>query len=118
MAQRFAVGKIALGMCDRCGFEYYLKELRAEIIKGNITNLRVCPTCFDPDHPQLHLGEYPIDDPQALRDPRPDTGKDASTELTIPGGYATVEESLASKLEELIMMKGKKGKGKGEKSAE
>ena len=98
MANRFATGKLALGICDRCGLTYYLKELRKEIVKGKINNLRVCPSCFDPDHPQLHLGELPVDDPQALRDPRPDTGEEASRELTIPGGYATVEEYLASKL--------------------
>ena len=72
MANRFATGKLALGICDRCGLTYYLKELRKEIVKGKINNLKVCPDCFDPDHPQLHLGELPIDDPQALRDPRPD----------------------------------------------
>jgi len=25
------------------------------------------------DHPQLQLGYYPVSDPQAIRDPRPDT---------------------------------------------
>jgi len=33
----------------------------------------VCPSCWDPDQPQLQLGMYPVDDPQGLRDPRPDT---------------------------------------------
>ena len=33
----------------------------------------VCPTCWDPDQPQLQLGMYPVDDPQGVRDPRPDT---------------------------------------------
>lgn len=94
MANRFASGKIALAICDRCGLTYLLKELRDEVVKGNITNLKVCPSCFDPDHPQLHLGDLPVDDPQALRDPRPDTGEDASRELTVPGGL-TVEEYIA-----------------------
>lgn len=94
MANRFASGKIALAICDRCGLTYLLKELRNEVVKGNITNLKVCPSCFDPDHPQLHLGDLPVDDPQALRDPRPDTGEDASRELTVPGGL-TVEEYIA-----------------------
>ena len=35
--------------------------------------LLVCPTCWDPDQPQLMLGTFPVDDPQALRNPRPDT---------------------------------------------
>ena len=32
----------------------------------------VCPECWEPDHPQLQLGMYPVDDPQALRNPRRD----------------------------------------------
>jgi len=32
----------------------------------------VCPTCWEPDQPQLQLGMYPVDDPQALRNPRRD----------------------------------------------
>ena len=32
----------------------------------------MCPTCWEPDQPQLQLGMYPVNDPQALRDPRPD----------------------------------------------
>ena len=32
----------------------------------------VCPVCWEPDHPQLKVGMYPVDDPQALRNPRPD----------------------------------------------
>jgi hypothetical protein len=49
-----------------------LKLLRKEIIKTKNYNLLVCPECWDPDQPQLQLGMYPVDDPQALRDPRPD----------------------------------------------
>jgi hypothetical protein len=33
----------------------------------------VCPECWDPDQPQLMLGTFPVDDPQALRNPRKDT---------------------------------------------
>jgi hypothetical protein len=36
-------------------------------------NLLVCPTCWEPDQPQLQLGMYPVYDPQALQNPRPDT---------------------------------------------
>jgi len=35
--------------------------------------LKVCEECWDPDHPQLQLGMYPVDDPQAVREPRKDT---------------------------------------------
>ena len=33
----------------------------------------MCPACWDPDQPQLKVGMFPVFDPQALRNPRPDT---------------------------------------------
>lgn len=73
MGNRFASGKKAISECDRCGQQYKLKKLRTEIIKQRKYELLVCPECFDPDHPQLMLGTFPVDDPQALRNPRRDT---------------------------------------------
>ena len=32
----------------------------------------VCKECWEPDQPQLLLGMYPVNDPQAVRNPRPD----------------------------------------------
>ena len=72
MGNRFASGKNAISECDRCGQRFKLKILKTEIIKTKEYNLLVCPACWDPDHPQLQLGMYPVDDPQALRNPRPD----------------------------------------------
>jgi hypothetical protein len=72
MPNRFASGKWAIAECDRCGQRYKLKELRRLVIKTKTTNILTCPTCWDPDQPQLQLGMYPVDDPQALRNPRPD----------------------------------------------
>ena len=72
MSNRFASGKNAIAECDRCGQRFKLKVLKTEIIKTKQYNLLVCPACWDPDHPQLQLGMYPVDDPQALRNPRPD----------------------------------------------
>ena len=72
MGNRFASGKHAISECDRCGQRFKLKVLKTEIIKTKNYNLLVCPECWDPDHPQLQLGMYPVDDPQALRNPRPD----------------------------------------------
>jgi len=72
MGNRFASGKNAIAECDRCGQRFKLKILKTEIIKTKEYNLMVCPPCWDPDHPQLQLGMYPVDDPQALRNPRPD----------------------------------------------
>jgi hypothetical protein len=73
MGNRFASGKKAIAECDRCGQQYLLKQLKTEIIKQRKYELLVCPTCWDPDQPQLMLGTFPVDDPQALRNPRKDT---------------------------------------------
>jgi len=73
MGNRFASGKIAIAMCDRCGQQFKLKKLKTEIIKQRKYQLLVCPECWDPDQPQLMLGTFPVDDPQALRNPRKDT---------------------------------------------
>ena len=73
MGNRYASGKNAIAECDRCGQRFKLTVLKTEIIKTKQYNLLVCPECWDPDHPQLQLGMYPVDDPQALRNPRPDS---------------------------------------------
>lgn len=73
MSNKFASGKIAIAMCDRCGFQYKLRQLTELVIKTKRVNILVCPSCWDPDHPQLQLGMYPVQDPQALRNPRRDT---------------------------------------------
>lgn len=73
MPNRFASGKWAISECDRCGQRYKLKQLKQLVIKTKNVNILVCPTCWEPDQPQLQLGMYPVDDPQALRNPRPDT---------------------------------------------
>jgi hypothetical protein len=70
---RFASGKYAISQCDRCGFRYKLKQLRRLVIKTKNVNILVCSSCWEPDQPQLQLGMYPVDDPQAIRNPRPDT---------------------------------------------
>ena len=78
MGNRFSSGKNAIAECDRCGFRFKLHQLRKEIIKTKNYNLLVCRTCWDPDQPQLQLGMYPVDDPQGVRDPRPDVSYQVS----------------------------------------
>ena len=70
---KFASGKKAIAECDRCGFRYQLKQLKKLVIKTKNINLLVCPTCWEPDQPQLQLGMNPVYDPQALQNPRKDT---------------------------------------------
>lgn len=78
MGNRFSSGKNSIAECDRCGFQYKLTELKKEVIKTKTYNLLVCPSCWDPDQPQLQLGMYPVDDPQGVRDPRRDTTYEVS----------------------------------------
>lgn len=78
MANNYASGKYSIAECDRCGQRFMLKQLKKEIIKTRIFNIKVCPECWDPDQPQLSLGLYPVYDPQAVREPRPDTSYQVS----------------------------------------
>ena len=94
MATPFASGKYAIAECDRCGQRYKLKQLKMEVIKTKLYQLKVCEACWDPDQPQLQLGMYPVYDPQALYQPRPDTtyvtaGLNAAGNLT--GGSRDIQ---------------------------
>jgi hypothetical protein len=72
VGNRFASGKYSIAQCDRCDARFKLHELRREVVKTKNYELLVCPSCWDPDQPQLQLGMYPVDDPQGVRNPRPD----------------------------------------------
>jgi len=94
MPTPFASGKYAIAECDRCGQRYKLKQLKVEVIKTKLYQLKVCQACWDPDQPQLQLGMYPVNDPQAIYQPRPDTtyvtaGLNASGNLT--GGSRDIQ---------------------------
>ena len=90
MPNRFASGKYAIAECDRCDGRYMLKELRTQTVKTKPYKIKVCRSCWDPDHPQLQLGMYPVDDPQAVREPRPDVSYQLSgtsgLQININGG--------------------------------
>ena len=83
MTQRFASSQRALAICDICGFQYELRELRNLVKKNKVTELKACPECWNPDHPQNRLGEFPVDDPQAIRNPRPDFAELAASRAHI-----------------------------------
>jgi len=72
MGNRYASDRKAIAICDRCGFQFRLRELRTLVIKTKQVNILVCKECWEPDQPQLQLGMFPVDDPQALRNPRRD----------------------------------------------
>ena len=69
----YALGKFAKALCDRCGFEYKLNELKQEW-----NGLKTCPDCYEPKHPQLEPN-HPGPDPTALYQPR----VDGRTEVTV-----------------------------------
>lgn len=72
MTTMFASGKFAIAECDRCGFRFKLTELKKLVVKTKVVEIKVCRECWEPDQPQLQLGMYPVNDPQAVREPRRD----------------------------------------------
>ncbi len=69
----YAKAKYAFGFCDKTGFRYPLKDLVPEYNNGVKTGFLVGRDVADPDQPQNFLGRLKINDPQSLRNPRPDT---------------------------------------------
>ena len=69
----YAKAKYAFGFCDKTGFKYPLKDLVPEYNNGVKTGFLVGRDVVDPDQPQNFLGILKINDPQSLRNPRPDT---------------------------------------------
>ena len=61
----YATGKFARALCDRCGFEYKLNELKEEW-----NGAKTCPSCYENKHPQLEPTRAKAD-PEALYKPRP-----------------------------------------------
>lgn len=93
MTKAFAAGKKAFGFCDRCGFRAPLGKLRNETVRGKPKHNLVCPSCWDPDHPQNWQGTQDMSDPQALRNPRPDTSLQASRNIPNQPGSTVVAET-------------------------
>ena len=72
MTTMYASGRFAIAECDRCGFRFKLVQLKKLTIKTKNVSIKVCQECWEPDQPQLQLGMYPVNDPQAVREPRRD----------------------------------------------
>lgn len=64
----YAKGRLAWGLCQRCGLRFYLREL---VLDGYFPNIRVCEGCYDPPQPQERLAV--VSDPVALWKPAVDT---------------------------------------------
>lgn len=63
----YAKGRLAWGLCQRCGLRYLLRQL---VLDGYYPNIRVCLGCYDPPQPQERLAV--VSDPVALWKPAPD----------------------------------------------
>lgn len=98
MTTQFASGRFAIAECDRCAFRFKLVDLKKLTIKTKNVSIKVCPECWEQDQPQLQLGMYPVNDPQAVREPRRDNSYwqsgNTGLDVTLPGvpttlGYGT-----------------------------
>ena len=85
MTTRFASSKRAFAFCDRCGQRCNLRVMTYTYILGHKQNIKVCKECQDlrnGDHEQYWVGiiggQKVANDPQALREPRPDTNRNDS----------------------------------------
>lgn len=91
MSSKYAQGKHTLAECDRCGFRYKRKTLKELVINEAPTNLQVCTQCWEEDQPQYKVGKYPVVDPQAIMNPRPDRSLNYQNVVTssryIPGTF-------------------------------
>jgi hypothetical protein len=95
MPSKYSSGKHSIAECDRCGQRYKLVQLKKLTIKTKQVSIKVCPECWEPDQPQLQLGMYPVNDPQAVREPRPDNSYYASGQTglqTQSGNGAAINE--------------------------
>lgn len=80
MAQNsFGTGQMSIAICDRCGLKYRYTKLRAD---GAKPALRVCPTCYDKNHPIKTF--KPRADNFTLHYPRPDVLLQADYEVVKP----------------------------------
>ncbi len=66
LVSSYAIGKRALAICDRCGFQKKYLDLKKEW-NGH----KVCKECYEPKAPQVDPLPVPTD-PQALYEARPD----------------------------------------------
>jgi hypothetical protein len=86
VSNKFSSARYAVAECDVCGFRYMLTDLKPLTIKTKITNILACPECWNEDHPQLQLGMFPVEDPQAVRNPRPDNSYSVINQISGAGG--------------------------------
>ena len=83
MHKKYAKGSVAIGFCDRCGFEYPLDELRAQVTDNKETAVLACKQCLDSDNPQLQLGRIPLSPEEVIAKPSSDQALGSSRHMTV-----------------------------------
>ena len=71
----FSASTKTLAICDVCGFQYKLRELKKLVVNNVVVGIKACPECWNPDQPQYRIGQIVIQDSEAVRDPRPDSAE-------------------------------------------
>jgi hypothetical protein len=84
----YALGRKAVGLCDVCGQREKLFRLKPLVVKRQVTATLACPRCWVPDQPQHFVGERPVVDMEALKNPRPDNVEDSRV-ITAPDRLST-----------------------------
>lgn len=79
--RKYALGRKALGICDRCGQRFYLRQLKKEW-----NGLKVCSYCYEEKHPSLTPRIFA--DAQALQQPRPEETSAIEVLVSSTGGTA------------------------------
>lgn len=69
----------------------------------------VCPECWEPDHPQNMQGMYVVEDPQAVRNPRPDNSLGPGGSRDIQWGWNPVGMANNGVTPNTVLMQGKVG---------
>lgn len=82
----YTSGKFGLALCDQCGQQFKLNELKKEW-----TGFKVCDECYQPKHPQLEP-KRSLNEPQALLEPRPEArlGVDVYVGDTADTSFASI----------------------------
>ena len=92
----YSSGRNAYGICDKTGFRYDLKDLVFEYRNGSKTGLRVGIDVVDPDHPQNFIGRMKFNDPQSIKDARPDRVEPATERLLLVNPFTTAAADSGS----------------------